>query len=400
MKVCVVGGGPAGMMLGFLLARAGIEVAVLEKHKDFLRDFRGDTVHPSTSELMFELGLLKDFLARHHNVVRQVGACIEGEDVVMADFTHLPVKCPFVALMPQWDFLDFLAEHARKLPAFHLHMETEATGLIEEGGRIVGVQAKSKDGPVEFRTDLVVGADGRRSTIRSSAGLQVAETESPMDVLWIRVSRHKDDPPDTLGRISTGSFLVMINRTTYWQCAFLIKKGTIDAVHARGLPSFHQDLLKVAPFLGKRVEELDDWDKVKLLTVTVDRLSTWHRPGLLCIGDSAHAMSPIGGVGINLAIQDAVAASNLLTEPLQKGTLNEGDLAKVQKRREWPTKMTQGMQVFIQNHVVKRVLKDPSPIEIPLFFKLLKRFPILRRIPARLIGIGFRAEHVQTTATN
>jgi len=400
MKVCVVGGGPAGMMLGFLLARAGIEVAVLEKHKDFLRDFRGDTVHPSTSELMFELGLLKEFLSRHHNVVRQVGACIEGEDVVMADFTHLPVKCPFVALMPQWDFLDFLAEHARKLPAFHLHMETEATGLIEEGGRIVGVQAKSKDGPVEFRTDLVVGADGRRSTIRSSAGLQVAETESPMDVLWIRVSRHKDDPPDTLGRISTGSFLVMINRTTYWQCAFLIKKGTIDAVHARGLPSFHQDLLKVAPFLGKRVEELDDWDKVKLLTVTVDRLSTWHRPGLLCIGDSAHAMSPIGGVGINLAIQDAVAASNLLTEPLQKGTLNEGDLAKVQKRREWPTKMTQGMQVFIQNNLVKRVLNDPSPIEIPLFFKLLKRFPILRRIPARLIGIGFRAEHVQTTATN
>ena len=398
MNVCIVGGGPAGMMLGFLLGRAGVEATVLEKHRDFLRDFRGDTVHPSTIELMHELGLLEDFLSRPHNVLRQVGASIDGQDIVMADFSHLPVKCPYIALMPQWDFLDFIAGHARKLPNFHLHVETEATDLIHEGGRVVGVKAKLPHGSAEFRADLVVGADGRSSTVRRHAGLKVQNIGAPMDVLWMRIPRREDDPPDTLGRIKAGHFLVMINRTSYWQCAYLIKKGSIDEVRQRGLPSFQQGILEVAPFLGDRVQVLDDWDKIKLLTVTVDRLETWHQPGLLCIGDSAHAMSPIGGVGINLAIQDAVATSNLLTRPLLAGTLTENDLAAVQRRREPPTRKTQGMQVFIQNHVVNRVLGDPRPVKIPLALRLLKYVPLLRRIPARMIGLGFLPEHVETVA--
>jgi 2-polyprenyl-6-methoxyphenol hydroxylase-like FAD-dependent oxidoreductase len=396
MNVCIVGGGPAGMMLGFLLARAGIEVTVLEKHKDFLRDFRGDTVHPSTTELMDELGLLDDFLARPHQVVKRVGGQIGDENVIMADFTHLPVKCPYIALMPQWDFLNFIGEHAGKLPAFHLHMETEATGLIEESGRIVGVRAKSLQGPVEFRADLVVGADGRSSIIRQSAGLKVMDIGAPMDVLWMRISRREEDPLETLGRIKAGHFLVMINRESYWQCAYLIPKGTIDAVKRRGLSAFRDDLAVVAPFLRNRLDQLKDWDQIKLLTVKVDRLQTWHRAGLLCIGDSAHAMSPIGGVGINLAIQDAVATANLLAGPLRAGSVQEHHLAAVQKRREWPTKMTQRVQVFIQNKVVKRVLADARPITLPFPLRLLRSFPILRRIPARMIGLGFRPEHVKS----
>jgi 2-polyprenyl-6-methoxyphenol hydroxylase-like FAD-dependent oxidoreductase len=302
--------------------------------------------------------------------------------------------------MPQWDFLNFIGEYAGKLPTFHLHLETEATGLIEEGGRIVGVRAKSQQGPVEFRADLVVGADGRSSIIRQSAGLKVMDIGAPMDVLWMRISRREDDPPDTLGRIKAGHFLVMINRESYWQCAYLIPKGTIDAVKRRGLSAFRDDLAVVAPFLRARRDELKDWDQIKLLTVKVDRLETWHRPGLLCIGDSAHAMSPIGGVGINLAIQDAVATANLLAGPLRAGSVQEHHLAAVQKRREWPTKMTQGMQVFIQNKVVKRVLANERPITLPFPLRLLKSFPILRRIPARLIGLGFRPEHVKSPARN
>jgi 2-polyprenyl-6-methoxyphenol hydroxylase-like FAD-dependent oxidoreductase len=316
----------------------------------------------------------------------------------MADFTRLPVKCPYIALMPQWDFLDFIAGHARKLPAFHLHMETEGVELIQEGGRVTGVTAKMPHGTAEFRADLIVGADGRSSTVRSHAGLQVQDIGAPMDVLWTRISRQEDDPPDTLGRIKAGHFLVMINRTSYWQCAYLIRKGSFDQVKQRGLADFQQGVLSVAPYLSDRVKELDDWNKVKLLTVSVDRLKTWHQPGLLCIGDSAHAMSPIGGVGINLAIQDAVAASNLLTAPLLAGTLTESDLAAVQKRREPPTRKTQGMQVFIQNHVVDRVLGDPRPVKLPMALRLLKYIPALRRIPARMIGLGFLPEHIETKA--
>ncbi len=396
MKVCIVGGGPAGMMLGFLLARAGVPVTVLEKHKDFLRDFRGDTVHPSTIELMHELGLLDEFLAVPHNVVRQVGAVIEDRQYFIGDFTHLPVQCPYIALMPQWDFLDFLAGHAKKLPQFTLHLEHKVTGLIQENGRVAGVHAETPSGPAEFRADLVVGADGRSSVVRERAGLAVEEVGAPIDVLWLRISRREDDPPDTLGRVIPGHFLVMINRSSYWQCAFLIRKGSFDQVKQGGLDAFRAQVRAVAPFLGDRVNELDTWDKVKLLTVKVDRLTTWHKPGLLCIGDSAHAMSPVGGVGINLAIQDAVAASNLLTGPLLSGQLDEDDLARVQRRREPPTRKTQGMQVFIQNHVIDRILESTGTISAPLILRLLRKIPALRRIPARAIGLGFRPEHIET----
>ncbi len=300
--------------------------------------------------------------------------------------------------MPQWDFLDFLSAHAKKFPAFHLHLQHEVTGLIEESGRVVGVQAKSPAGPVEFRADLVVGADGRTSIVRQCAGLEVADIGAPMDVLWMRISRKESDPAETLGRIKGGHFMFMINRNTYWQCAFLIPKGALDHVKAQGLEKYRQDLTLVAPFLNDRLAEIDDWNKVKLLTVKVDRLKTWHRPGLLCIGDSAHAMSPIGGVGINLAIQDAVATSNILTDPLLKGTLGEDDLAKVQKRRTMPTVRTQAFQVFAQKRIVQRAIGDTTPFEPPLIMRLTKKFPYLRRFPARMIGMGFRPEHIETKA--
>jgi len=397
MNVCIVGGGPAGMMLGFLFARAGIEVDVLEKHKDFLRDFRGDTIHPSTLELMHELGLLDEFLQQPHQIVERIGAQIGDEFVAMGDFTHLPTRCKYIALMPQWDFLNFLARHAQRFPAFHLHMENEATGLILENDRVVGVKAKTPQGGKEFRAGLVVGADGRSSTVRADAGLEVLDLGAPMDVLWMRISRQPDDPEQTLGRIKNGYFMVTINRNTYWQCAFLIPKGTFDQVRERGLPAFRDGIAVIAPFMRNRLQdELKDWDQIKLLTVKVERLKTWHRPGLLCIGDSAHAMSPIGGVGINLAIQDAVATANLLEPHLRKGVVGENHLRQVQQRRDYPTKMTQRMQVLIQNRVITSVLGDPRPISIPLFLRLLQWFPVLRRIPARIIGIGFRSEHIRT----
>jgi 2-polyprenyl-6-methoxyphenol hydroxylase-like FAD-dependent oxidoreductase len=384
------------MMLGFLLARSGIEVDVLEKHKDFLRDFRGDTIHPSTLELMHELGLLDEFLQQPHEVVKNIGAQIGDVEIPIADFTHLPVHCKYIALMPQWDFLNFLAAHARRFPTFRLHLETEAASLIRENGKVVGVRAKSTQGPAEFRADLVVAADGRGSTMRQEAGLEVLDIGAPMDVLWMRLSRKSQDPEDTLGRVKNGYFMVMINRKDYWQCAFLIPKGTFDQVKQRGLPAFREGMVSVAPFLRDRIDELKDWDQIKLLTVKVDRLKMWHRPGLLCIGDSAHAMSPVGGVGINLAIQDAVAAANLLVPPLQKGVLDESHLAQVQERRTFPTRVTQALQVFIQNRVINRVLGDTRPVSIPFPLHLLRAFPILRRIPARIVGLGVRPEHVRT----
>jgi 2-polyprenyl-6-methoxyphenol hydroxylase-like FAD-dependent oxidoreductase len=385
------------MFCGFLLARAGIEVVVLEKHADFLRDFRGDTIHPSTLELMYELGILEDFLRRPHQELSQIGAQIDDFTVAVADFSHLPTHCKFVGLMPQWDFLNFIAEKGKAYPAFHLRMETEVTDLLVEDGRVAGVRAQSPRGALEVHADLTIGADGRRSIVREKAGLHVLDLGAPIDVLWMRVSREPSDPVRALGRFREGKILVTIDRGEYWQCAYVIPKGSFDAVRQRGLASFQQEIAGIAPFLRERLSELKDWNDVKLLTVAVDRLQQWSRTGLLCIGDSAHAMSPIGGVGINLAIQDAVAAANILADPLTHGPVSDERLREVQRRREFPTRVTQGFQVFAHKRFIGPALRDARPItRLPFALKLLQMFPILRRIPARLVGLGVRPEHVRT----
>jgi 2-polyprenyl-6-methoxyphenol hydroxylase-like FAD-dependent oxidoreductase len=396
VRCCVVGGGPAGMMLGFLLARAGIEIAVLEKHADFFRDFRGDTIHPSTLELMNELGVLDEFLKRPHQEARQLTGYVGETEIPVADFTHLPTRCRFVAFMPQWDFLDFVAEHAKRYSTFSLKMEAEVNSLIEDNGQVVGVRAVTPNGPLEVRADLVVGADGRHSTVRDRSRLKIEDLGAPIDVLWMRLSRRPGDPKQPLGRFGQGKVFVMLDRGDYWQCGYVIPKGGIDDLRRRGLEAFRQDVSEIAPFMRDRVEELRDWNDIKLLTVVVDRLRKWYRPGLLCIGDAAHAMSPIGGVGINLAIQDAVAAANLLTRPLQRAALSTADLGRVQRRRELPTRLTQRLQVLIQDRILSRVLGSRQQISPPRVLQLLRRFPFLRRIPARVIGIGFRPEHVRT----
>jgi 2-polyprenyl-6-methoxyphenol hydroxylase-like FAD-dependent oxidoreductase len=383
------------MMLGLLLARAGVDVAVLEKHGDFLRDFRGDTIHPSTLELMRELGLLDELLGKAHQQVTHIGIQIGDDFWPVADFTHLPTTCKYVALMPQWDFLDFLVEKARVYSSFHLHMETKVTELVKEGNRVVGVYAETKQGVEEFRTDLIVGADGRHSTVRAESELELENSSAPMDVLWMRVSRKESDSEQTLGHIIPRHVLIMINRKDYWQCAFIIPKGSFEATKQKGLTAFRETLVKLAPFLRDRIEEIKEWDQIKLLTVTIDRLKCWHRPGLLCIGDSAHAMSPVGGVGINLAIQDAVAAANLLSDIL-RGTesVPEFLLEKVQLRRMFPTRATQRLQIFAQENVIRPALENDKPIKVPLVLRIFKAIPPLQRIPARLIGVGFRAEHI------
>jgi len=396
VRCCIAGGGPAGIMLGLLLARAGVDVLVLEKHADFLRDFRGDTIHPSTLEVMQELGLLEDLLKLPHQQVPRLNGYVGGLALTLADFSHLPTQCRFIAFMPQWDFLNFLAEQSAFYPAFRLQMRAEVTGLIEEGGSIVGLRAATPDGPLDVRADLVVGADGRHSAVRALAGLKVEELGAPMDVLWFRLSRHPGDPEESTGRFDRGRIFVTLNRGAYWQCGFVIPKGSFEQLRERGLPAFRASITRIAPFAADRVDELCDWDSIKLLTVQVDRLSRWYRPGLLCIGDAAHAMSPIGGVGINLAIQDAVAAANLLAGPLRSGMLTSRDLQLVQERREWPTRVTQRLQMFVQNRVIRRVFESGERLPPPRSVRLLGRFPLLRRIPARLIGIGIRPEHVRT----
>jgi 2-polyprenyl-6-methoxyphenol hydroxylase-like FAD-dependent oxidoreductase len=396
---CIAGGGPAGMMLGFLLARAGVDVVVLEKHADFLRDFRGDTVHPSTLEVLRELGLLEDFLKRPHQEVRELVGYIGQQQVPMADLSHLPTHCKFIVLMPQWDFLNFLAERAQRYSGFHLRTECEATDILVDGDRVKGVRAATKQGILEVRADLVVAADGRHSIIREKAGLEIMQLSAPIDVLWMRLSRKASDPEQSLGRVDAGKFLVMLNRADYWQCAYVIPKGGLDAIHEKGLPGFRKDIAEIAPFLSDRVDELKDWNDIKLLSVAVDRLRQWYRPGLLCIGDAAHAMSPIGGVGINLAIQDAVAAANILAPALRQGNVSNDLLRSVQERRMFPTRATQRLQVFVQDRVVTPALKSKRKIsELPLPLKMLRWWPLLRRIPARILGVGFRPEHVKTRA--
>ncbi len=397
-RCAVVGGGPAGMMLGLLLARAGIEVVVLEKHADFLRDFRGDTIHPSTLELMHELGLLDAFLELPHQKITELKAWFGGTELTLADFTHLPTHCRFIALMPQWDFLDFLAREAARYPAFRLRMQAEVTGLIEEAGRIVGVRGHTSEGALEIRADLVVGADGRHSTVRQAAGLAVEQLGAPLDVLWFRLPRFSGDPDETAIRFGSGQLLVLLNRGEYWQCGYGIAKGSLEEIRAKGLPELRRHITDLAPFVLDRVGELDDWQRIKLLTVRVDRLRRWYRPGLLCIGDAAHAMSPVGGVGINLAIQDAVAAANLLTEPLRNATLTETHLLRVQRRRELPTRVIQRLQMLIQNQVIANVLASRGTSRPPLALRVIGKVPGFRRFLARLVGIGIRPEHVRAPA--
>jgi 2-polyprenyl-6-methoxyphenol hydroxylase-like FAD-dependent oxidoreductase len=395
-RCCIAGGGPAGMMLGLLLARAGVPVVVLEKHADFLRDFRGDTVHPSTLEVMHELGMLDAFLKRPHSELRELRGMIGNQPVTIADFSHLPVQCKFIAMVPQWDFLNFLAEHARSYPTFTLLMRAEVEELIEENGRVVGVRATTPDGPLDVRANLVVGADGRASIVRTLARLAIEDVGAPIDVLWMRLSKRTSDTGAALGNIRNGHVFVMLDRGDYWQCAYVIPKDGYEDVRRAGLEAFRAEIAGIVPFVADRVDDIQRWDDVKLLTVRIDRLKQWHRPGLLCIGDAAHAMSPVGGVGINLAIQDAVAAANILYEPLTHGAPSVSELHAVQRRRQLPTKATQRMQVVMQNRVIYRTLRSGATPSFPLFARLLRDYPILRRIPARLVGMGFRPEHVQS----
>jgi 2-polyprenyl-6-methoxyphenol hydroxylase-like FAD-dependent oxidoreductase len=395
-RCCIVGGGPCGMMLGFLLARAGTDVVVLEKHADFLRDFRGDTVHPSTLEIMSELGLLEAFLKLPHQKVVTLSAFFGDREYAVADFSHLPTHAKFIALMPQWDFLNFLADRGKRYPSFRLLMRTEAVDLIVQQGRIGGVRATTPDGPIQISADLTVGCDGRHSTVRARGDLSGENLGAPMDVLWFRLPKKANDPAESMGRFGAGHIFILLDRGDYWQCAYVIPKGSIEEVRRAGLPAFRAGVARMVPVFADRLDALVDWDAIKLLTVAVDRLRRWHRRGLLCIGDAAHAMSPIGGVGVNLAVQDAVAAANILWQPLREGAPGEAHLARVQRRREFPTRVTQNLQLLVQNKVIGRVLGGDRPPEAPLPVRLASLFPILRRLPARIVGLGVRPEHVRS----
>jgi 2-polyprenyl-6-methoxyphenol hydroxylase-like FAD-dependent oxidoreductase len=395
-RCCIVGGGPAGMMLGLLLARTGVDVTVLEKHADFLRDFRGDTVHPSTLEIMRELGLLDEFLTLPHQEVSRLTLRIGGDCIPFVDFSHMPTHCKFVALMPQWDFLDFLTSKAKGYPEFHLRMRAEATDLIMRDGAVTGVRARTPDGELDIKAELVIGCDGRHSIVRERAGLSVQEVGAPIDVLWFRISRRADDTAETFGHIEAGQMMVMLNRGDYWQCAYVIPKDGAEKVKREGLAPFRERVVSLSPFLRDRIGEVKSFDDVKLLTVTIDRLCQWHAPGVLCIGDAAHAMSPVGGVGINLAIQDAVAAANILANPLRRGAVTRERLAAVQKRREFPMKIIQKIQVVIQNRLLSPALTSTTRPKAPLLMRLIAAVPFLRSIPAYLMGVGVRPEHVRT----
>ncbi len=391
---CVVGGGPAGMILGYLLARKGINVIVLEKHKDFFRDFRGDTVHPSTLEILKELGLLNEFLALPHEKVLSLGVIIGGSEFHVADFSHVPATCKFVALMPQWDFLNFIAGQARRFPSFRLLMRHEAIDLLKEGERVTGVITKRDGHEVQVRADLVVGCDGRHSVMRTAADLRLVEHGVPIDVLWFRISRKPNDASQVLGNVNYGKALILINRSDYFQAGLLILKGSYESIKARGLDALRADIRSIAPYLGERVNELHNWDQIKILTVQINRLLRWYRPGLLCIGDAAHAMSPAGGVGINLAIQDAVAAANLLAGPLLERCVFEADLADVQRRRMLPTRVTQAVQLLAHRGLA-HVFETPGPIQAPWQVRVAARIPGIQRAVGYAVGIGLRPEHVR-----
>jgi 2-polyprenyl-6-methoxyphenol hydroxylase-like FAD-dependent oxidoreductase len=391
---CIVGGGPAGMMAALLFARAGVETVLLEKHGDFLRDFRGDTIHPSTLQVMEELGVLESFLARPHQEVTTLAGNLGDTLVTVADFSHLPTSCKFLAFMPQWDFLDFLSEQASQYSGFDLRMQARADDLLWDGSRVAGVRAQTPDGPLEVRAGLTIAADGRESVLRECAGLEVVELGAPMDVLWLRLTKRADDPHETFGYIRDGRIMALIDRGAYWQCAYVIPKGTLVKLQERGLSEFRTQISEIVPFLADRVGELQTWDDVKLLTVRVNRLRQWYRPGLLCIGDAAHAMSPIGGVGINLAIQDAVAAANMLASKLMRGDLTPRDLAAVQHRRETAARRTQALQLFIQRNFIGRALTHGRPRFLHRLPALLRFLPFLPRIPGHLVGLGFRPEHL------
>ena len=393
---CIAGGGPAGLMLGMLLARAGVDTIVLEKHGDFLRDFRGDTIHPSTLEMMHELGWLDDFLKLPHQKVDHVNAYFGARRIVMANLRHLPSRCRYIAMMPQWDFLVFLADRAKRYPGFRLMMKAKAKRLVATDGGVSGVDVDTETGRVRIRADLVVAADGRHSTLRASALMAAHDFGAPMDVFWFRLPRHASDPDETAGRFGIGNILVLLNRDEYWQCALVIPKGGADALRAQGLDRVRQMVVGLAPFLADRTSQIADWDQLKLLTVTVDRLDRWYRDGLLCIGDAAHAMSPIGGVGVNLAVQDAVAAANILWQPLREGRVTTAHLKQVQDRREFPTRATQRLQLAIQNQIIFRALKGQTQVEPPFIMRAMTSVPLLDRIPARLLGLGVRPEHIRS----
>jgi 2-polyprenyl-6-methoxyphenol hydroxylase-like FAD-dependent oxidoreductase len=392
---CIVGGGPAGVMTGYLLARSGLSVIVLEKHKDFFRDFRGDTVHPSTLQLFHELGLLPQFLKIPHQELRSISLQFGAYLFKVADFSHLPTQCKFVALMPQWDLLNFLAEQGWRFPGFDLRMEHEATGLVSSNGHITGVEAKTPAGNVQITADLVIGCDGRHSIIRQAANMEATELGVPVDALWFRISRKGDDPEASLGNINHGKALVLINRSNYFQAGLIIAKGSFDQIRQNGLADFQQQLAEIAPWLGDRVAELKDWDQIKLLSIQINRLKQWHQPGLLCIGDAAHAMSPAGGVGINLAVQDAVATVNLLAHPLREGRVTEELLSRVQKRREFPTRVTQQIQLAAHKRMIS-IFRDPGEAKPSWTLKLAVNLPGLPRLLGRLVGIGLRPEHIQS----
>ncbi|WP_208758055.1 FAD-dependent oxidoreductase [Bradyrhizobium zhanjiangense] len=397
VRCCIVGGGPAGMMLGYLLGRAGIDVVVLEKHADFFRDFRGDTVHPSTLQVMDELGLIDGFLKLPHQRLQKMDGLFGGTPVRVADLSRLHTKYPFIAFMPQWDFLNFLREAGKRFTSLKVMMSTEAVDLIRRGETVTGVRAKTPEGIIDIAADLTIACDGRHSTVRERAGLKVEEIGAPMDVLWFRAGRRPDETERVFARIEPGKMMITFDRGDYWQCAYVIAKGQFDAVKARGLQALLDDVVRMAPILRSGIAEVKSFDDIKLLTVAINRLTRWTLPGLLLIGDAAHAMSPVGGVGVNLAVQDAVATANLLADKMQHGCPSENELDAVRRRREFPVKMTQRMQVIMQNNIISGALQPGNrPLKVPLILRLITALPWLQGIPARLLALGVRPEHVQS----